>query len=394
MASLDEISISRLGAVAFASRLFLFTFISIPVFGQIAVSIPFAPIPVSADGRTYLAYELHVTNFTTLTGKLDRVEVFSEGSPSVPLATYHDKQLADSIFRPGLADGADTQALGGGLRAIVFIWLSVKRGDPLPAALLHKLSFQVPGNGGEKPQEVIFDGGRVPVRKEEPFVISAPLRGSGWVAGNGPSNTSVHRRNVFPFSYRTTVSERFAIDFVKLGEDGMAMKGDKAKNDSFYGYGTDVLAVADGVVWAMHDGMADNNPFSKPAAQTEETSGGNYVTIDLGHGRFAFYAHLKTNSVRVKQGERVRRGQVLGMLGNSGNTDAPHLHFQISGAGKPGQGEGLPFVFDSFDFLGQTDLLAALELDNRQIGWKSRPDVARSLRHKEIPLENAVIAFP
>jgi hypothetical protein len=280
------------------------------------------------------------------------------------------------------------------LRAVVFIWLSVKQGDPLPSALLNKISFQVPANGAFKAQEVIVDGGRVQVRKEAPLVIGAPLRSSGWVAGNGPSNTSMHRRTVFPFSTRTTIAERFAIDFLKLGDDGMAMKGDKSKSESFYGYGADVFSVADGVVWAMHDGMADNNPFSKPAAQTEETSGGNYVTVDLGHGRFAFYAHLKPNTVRVKQGERVRRGQVLGKLGNSGNSDAPHLHFQISDAGKPGQGEGLPFVFESFELLGTTDMLAALQLGDKQISWKPTSSVTRSLRHREIPLENAVIAFP
>jgi murein DD-endopeptidase len=384
----------HLSAAVFASRLCLAAFISIPVFGQIEVSIPFAPIPVNADGRTYLAYELHVTNFMTLAPKMDRVEVFSEASPGAPLATYQGQQLADSIFRPGLAEGADTQTLGAGLRAIVFIWLSVKQGDPLPAAFLNKISFQVPANGAYKAQEMIVDGGRVPVRKEEPLVIGAPLRGSGWVAGNGPSNTSMHRRNVFPFSNRTTISERFAIDFIRVGDDGMAMKGDKSKNDSFHSYGADVFSVADGVVWAMHDGMADNEPFLKPAAQTEETSGGNYVTVDMGHGRFAFYAHLKPNTVRVKQGERVRRGEVLGKLGNSGNSDVPHLHFQISDAGKPGQGEGLPFVFESFQLLGKTDMLGALELGDKQISWKPGSNVTHSLRREEITLENSVIAFP
>jgi murein DD-endopeptidase MepM/ murein hydrolase activator NlpD len=144
----------------------------------------------------------------------------------------------------------------------------------------------------------------------------------------------------------------------------------------------------------MDDGMADNNPFSKPASQTDETSGGNYVTVNLGHGRFAFYAHLKPNTVRVKQGERVRRGEVLGKLGNSGNSDVPHLHFQISDAGTPSQGEGLPFVFESFQLLGKTDMLGALELGDKQTSWEPGSNGAHSLRRKEITLENSVIAFP
>jgi hypothetical protein len=154
-----------LSAAVFASYLCLAAFISIPVFGQIEVSIPFAPIPVNADGRTPLAYEMRVTNFMTLAPKMDRVEVFSKASPGAPVATYPGRQLTDSIFRQGLAEGADKQALGGGLRAIVFIWLSVKQGDTLPAALLNKISFQVPGNGAYKAQAVIVDGGRVPFAK-------------------------------------------------------------------------------------------------------------------------------------------------------------------------------------------------------------------------------------
>ena len=63
---------------------------------------------------------------------------------------------------------------------------------------------------------------------------------------------------------------------------------------------------------------------------TLDTMGGNLVVLDLGSGLFAFYAHLQPGSIRVKAGDKVQKGQVIGRVGNSGNGNAPHLHFQVS----------------------------------------------------------------
>ena len=120
-----------------------------------------------------------------------------------------------------------------------------------------------------------------------------------------------------------------------------------------------VLAVADGVVAFVKDGIPENVPQAsgefKPAAPiTRETVSGNWVSIDLGQNRYAFYAHLQPGSVRVKVGDRVRKGQVIGLLGNSGNAAGPHLHFHIGNANSLNGSEGIPFVFDSFDVIVQT----------------------------------------
>ncbi|MDX1983227.1 MAG: M23 family metallopeptidase [Bryobacteraceae bacterium] len=77
-----------------------------------------------------------------------------------------------------------------------------------------------------------------------------------------------------------------------------------------------------------------------------ETLGGNYIVLDLGGGRFAFYAHLQPGSLRVKPGDKVKRGQVLGLACNSGNSTEPHLHFHVSNGPDPLASEGLPFVFE------------------------------------------------
>jgi len=90
----------------------------------------------------------------------------------------------------------------------------------------------------------------------------------------------------------------------------------------------------------------------------------------------------------------VHRGEVLGLLGNSGNSDAPHLHFQISNAQSLSEGEGLPFVFESFDLLGEAKLLEILGLETSEDGWKPQSDTVFERRQEEMPLDNAVIRFP
>jgi murein DD-endopeptidase MepM/ murein hydrolase activator NlpD len=111
-------------------------------------------------------------------------------------------------------------------------------------------------------------------------------------------------------------------------------------------------------------------------------------SASLGNGRFAFYAHLQPDSIRVKVGDRVRRGQVIGLLGNSGNSDGPHLHFQISDANSGIVSEGLPYVFQSFDVLGTANL-SEIVAKGSSATVTGKP----AKRLQEIPIENAVLRF-
>jgi murein DD-endopeptidase MepM/ murein hydrolase activator NlpD len=118
---------------------------------------------------------------------------------------------------------------------------------------------------------------------------------------------------------------------------------------------------------------------------------GNYVVIKIGHRRFAFYAHIQPHSVRVHVGEHVTPGQVIGLLGNTGNTDAPHLHFQIMNGPDSWTADGLPFEFRSFGSEGTfTNKVEDLQ--------KGKPavigPVSRGHHRDQLPLENEVISFP
>jgi hypothetical protein len=231
---------------------------------------------------------------------------------------------------------------------------------------------------------------RVAVQNDKPFVIGAPLRGR-WIAANGLSNDTGHRRSIIPIDGEARIPQRFATDWVKLGDDGLiARNGDLSQNANYYTYGAETLAVADGVVADIKDGIPENVPQTKARAVpiTLETIAGNYVLLDIGNGRFALYAHLQPQSLKVKVGDKVKLGQTLGLVGNSGNSDLPHLHFHIVNAASPLAAEGVPYVFKSFVMQG------ALKSNAEIIkgGFKPDPNNA-SKRQMEIPIQNAIIVF-
>jgi murein DD-endopeptidase MepM/ murein hydrolase activator NlpD len=212
------------------------------------------------------------------------------------------------------------------------------------------------------------------------------------VAFNGLA-TSDHRRTLIPVDGKARIAQRFAIDWMRLGPDGRLFHGDSSANANFYGYGAEVLAVADGRVADLKDGLAENVGSNERAARviTLDNVVGNFITLDLGHGRFAVYAHLQPGSLKVKLGDRVRAGQLLALLGNSGNSDAPHLHFHLVDANSPLGAEGIPYEFEQFDQLGVT---GGPDLLDGGAPWKPEAGAKPVPRRREFPLDNAVVAFP
>ncbi|CAA0124791.1 Uncharacterised protein [Mycolicibacterium vanbaalenii] len=95
-------------------------------------------------------------------------------------------------------------------------------------------------------------------------------------------------------------------------------------------------------------GLPEQIPGTAPSDLTLEQYGGNHVVQDLGDGNYAFCAHLQTGTVQVKPGDQVTAGRVIGSLGNSGNSDAPHLHFHVMNSPDPLRSDGLPLVPSSF----------------------------------------------
>lgn len=181
------------------------------------------------------------------------------------------------------------------------------------------------------------------------------------------------------------IAQRFAIDSVMMNENGRRFIGDSLENESYFAEGVDALAVADGIVVAVKDSIPENVPgaMSRAVPITLETVGGNFVILDIGQGRYAFYAHLKPGSLRVRPGDRVRKGQVVGLVGNSGNSTEPHLHFHVADGTSPLGSEGIPYVHATFQLLGRCARMFS--------------ECARSTpepRRREMPMANMVVGFP
>jgi len=115
-----------------------------------------------------------------------------------------------------------------------------------------------------------------------------------------------------------------------------------------------LIAVADGVVSRVVKGLPDNKPGESPPFPISLSDGaGNIVILYIGNGTYVLYAHLIPGSNdHLEVGDLVKKGEKVGLLGNTGQSGAPHLHFQVMDGNSIAQAEGLPFVFEQFDDIG------------------------------------------
>lgn len=172
-----------------------------------------------------------------------------------------------------------------------------------------------------------------------------PFRGKGIVLQAGAMNGG-HRNR----------SGQYALDGTVLNDGWSPVKpGDGKHNDDYYGFGHDVIAPAAGTVVRVRDDRPDQpvGDTSDPAYYAPEFKDGgdpgNTIVIDHGNGEFSMIAHLQQGSVLVKTGDRVVQGQRLGKLGHSGDTDTPHVHYQLQSAPDFQYADSLPCHFDNIN---------------------------------------------
>ncbi|MEW5812796.1 MAG: M23 family metallopeptidase [Actinomycetota bacterium] len=307
------------------------------------------PIPVPAtDGKTHLVYELALTNTLSQQVSLTSLDVRAGDQT---LLTLPADQLTAATRISGTSTA--TGVIGPAQSAHVWLDVTLPAGAPAPEGLTHALGISV-----RQPQPPLIPASMtetvapVAVQKRTAITIAPPLSGPNWLDADGCCGISGHRGALNPINGSTWAAERFAIDYLQLMPDGKLFSGAPSDLAGYPYYGTDVHAVGDGPVVAVVDGMAEETPFAAPKGLTLDQYPGNHVVQDLGDGNYALYAHLQTGSITVKPGDRLTTGQPLAHLGNTGNTDAPHLHFHVMNTPDPLRSDGLPFVFSSFDLLG------------------------------------------
>jgi murein DD-endopeptidase MepM/ murein hydrolase activator NlpD len=355
------------------------------------------PNPVlGADGRTHLAYELLVINPTKLFVTLDKVEAVDDSGHG--LWSLEGDALAAMME----TFGGSARTLSPGGSAAVFMDVSFAASETVPTRVAARVSAlrQITGPDGKPaalppetpvPASFSFTGGATAIGKPA-VVVAPPLPGKGWVAVNGCCDTiTSHRGATMAVNGLLRVPERFAIDWLKLDDAGKVFTGDITKLSSYAYYGTPVHAAADGVVVNLYDEADEQVPGQPAKGITTENIGGNMVVVDIGGGAFAFYAHLQRGSLKVKLGDHVKTGQEIGLLGNTGNSTAPHLHFHVMDGPSPLDANGLPFVFTRFSSQG---VLAAGVDDALEQGEPAKIDPRLSGSHtNQLPLDNEVVDF-
>ena len=149
------------------------------------------------------------------------------------------------------------------------------------------------------------------------LAMRLPFRGEWSVVHGGPTReTNAHVENP---------SQRRAADLVRVGADGRSHRGDGRANTDYLAYGEEILAVADGTVVTAIDGVPEN----EPGMENPYSAIGNAIVVAHDGGVWSVYAHLQPGKLRVRVGARVKRGDVLALCGNTGNSSEPHLHFQL-----------------------------------------------------------------
>lgn len=343
----------------------------------ILASVVSAPVPVPAtDGKTHLAYELQLTNVMQDEVTLTSVAVRAGDKTLLRLS---GDQLG--YWTRIIGTQTPTTKLGAGQAANV--WLDVIVDDPsaVPTDLVHEVGISVrkpmPPLVPATMEEVVAP---VAVAARKPVVISPPLDGPDWLDGNSCCDMTAHRMALNALSGQLWAAERFAIDYVQLSPDGTIFTGDRSKPESYPYFGADIHAVADGPVVEVMEGLPEQVAGRTPTGLPLEQYGGNHIVQDIGDGNYAFYAHLKTGSVKVKVGDRLTTGQVIASLGNTGNSDAPHLHFHVMSTPDPLRSDGLPFLLKAFrldDRMASQDALDPLlvgEPASMQPGFTARDE--------------------
>ncbi|MFF3159646.1 M23 family metallopeptidase [Streptomyces sp. NPDC057910] len=350
---------------------------------------PFSePYPFQgSDSLTHLVYEILLTNFSSGETTINGLQI--RGADGTVLKDLNQSAAARQIQQ--ISSHTLTGTMAAGTESILFVDITLPRGSAVPA----KLSGLIKAHVAAAPPKMqdLTASLDVKVRPEQLPVLGAPLRGTNYVAGDACCSLT-HRREVLPINGGMWLAQRFAIDWEQTNSKGYIRSGPKEDPKSFKIFGNDVLAVTNARVVSTIDGQKEQTPGSFPKNITAAQADGNSIILDIGQGKYALYAHLKTGSIRVKVGDTVKKGQVLANVGNTGNSLAPHLHFQVMDRPSSLASNGLPYMLERFTLTGQstTDAFNAAE-DEGKVLVKKPVEPNRQIRDA-YPLDQNVVSLP
>jgi hypothetical protein len=352
---------------------------------------------LGTDGKWHVVYELVLTNAMPTPATLQKLEVLDARSPSSAIASYKGGELRSRLRTLANTAAASPEIEFNGTR-LFLIDLTFDARGKIPGRLQHHidaLAASSPARRPTTPVPLSYSVAPFTLTQQLPE-IGPPLAGKRWVAVNGCCGVGgVHRATGLPVNGRIYFAQRFAIDWMRLDDAGRLVHGDLSNVNNYTSYSADIMAVADGTVIETLNTLDDQTPGTLPDPKTITLANvdGNHIVLDLGNGVFAFYAHMQKNSIRVAPGDKVERGQVLGKLGNTGNTSAPHLHFHLMDGPSVLGSNGVPYVINDFTLAGQIPQAKFAAATGVEGNWRAGLLSQPSPRHQQFPLDLAITDF-
>ncbi|HEX8782537.1 MAG TPA: M23 family metallopeptidase [Steroidobacteraceae bacterium] len=335
-------------------------------FTRVAGMVLTSPAPVKAsDGKVHIAYELLLTNVLRVEVDINTVEVRDAASKQGVFSLTGSELVAhmNPIGEPPGGEQGDPP-IASSATSIVWLDVAVPSMDAVPEAVDHRVVGTVLVRGQPEPFEAIVT--RLSISRQKPLVLGPPVAAGTWLASEGCcTNITHHRNGLAPVNGVLSVPQRFAIDFFLLDDQHRTWIGDRTNIHSYLSFGQPAIAASDGTVVVASDGRDDQppRPHEPPPLDIADTVG-NHVIIKVKQGeiddgdqpgritRYLLYGHLKKGSIAVEVGQRVHRGDQVGLIGNSGFTSTPHLHFQVLTTPTFYPTDSTPYVFDQFDLVG------------------------------------------
>ena len=218
----------------------------------------------------------------------------------------------------------------------------------------------------------LFDRRNAMLEMSNPIIVEFPLRGE-WLSPNTPG-TKV------PSHGTNQLGTRYAYDFIQVDWNRIGNPAYRVglmqylfsgvKLSDYYCWGQEVYSPCDGIVVVAEDGYAENaktnllgdmsNAYKNahyfdPEKDDIQSVAGNYVIIKYSENVYAALCHLQTGSIQVSVGENVAKGDVIGKVGHSGNSFAPHLHFQLMDSCDIATANGIPCAFEEYEIFQNRD---------------------------------------
>jgi len=314
-----------------------------------AVSIAVAPNPAYVE-RTphgqYLSCDIEATNRGAAAVRITdlRAKLFSEDGTLLAW-----RKIDSNGARPSI-EVLGQSRIEPGATLTIFNPFDALGVEPPVARVELELRYAGPGGGGRASAEIR------PVEYRQHARLILPVAGARLFVYDGPGLYSHHRRvdPMEPFNRDVLKlagnAQRYALDLVVLDADGQPFHGDPADQKSWAGFGRPIVAPADGTVIEAIGDLPDDIPEDEAKLKANPgLMAGNRVEIEHGSGEYSLLCHFRNGGVRVKPGQHVRQGDVIGEMGHSGmGSGLVHVHYELRNAPDLFRAEGLPARYSGF----------------------------------------------